>query len=153
MPVSIRRGEPAPSVAEPVRGNGRLGAARWSNPAPGVRPHRRVARLAEVRSVRDGGARLFGYRWRAASVINIQPLTTSISPHSISAGIAGDVQIRSYLLRSGSLHRPLWTAFLRLEPPTVFHHASLEPFPDQADDSLIPHPMFPKLDQPIVLEL
>ena len=50
-------------------------------------------------------------------------------------------------------HRPLWTAFLRLEPPTVFHHASLEPFPDQADDSLIPHPMFPKLDQPIVLEL
>src|SRR5215831_7742305 len=83
MRVSIRLREPALSIAELVPGNGRLAAVRWSN--------------------LDLGARPSGYRWRAPSVINIQPLTTYINPHSIFVGTAVAVQIRSYLLRSGSL--------------------------------------------------
>src|SRR5713101_2579464 len=102
MPVWIRRAEQAPSSAARVPGSGRLDAAKWNTLVPIARPHRKVDRLAEAESVRDWGARPSGRRWRAASVINIQPITTYINPHSTSAGTAAAVQTRSYLLRSGS---------------------------------------------------
>ena len=68
------------------------------------------------------------------------------------SAVTGSRPNLGYLLRSGSQHRPLRTPFLCLEPPSVFHHARLQPFLDQADDSLVSDPMFHKPDQPIVLE-
>src|SRR5919198_2406369 len=47
-------------------------------------------------------------------------------------------------------HRTLRSPFLRLEPLSVFHHARLQPFLDQAHDPFIPNSMLYKLDHPIV---
>src|SRR5712691_5693289 len=49
-------------------------------------------------------------------------------------------------------HRTLGGPFLRLEPPAVFHHARLQPFLDQANDSLVRYSMLDKLDQPLVID-
>src|SRR5215831_17111867 len=112
MRVSIRLREPALSIAELVPGNGRLAAVRWSN--------------------LDLGARPSGYRWRAPSVINIQPLTTCINPHSIFVGTAVAVQIRSYLLRSGSHYPALRSPALRGKQLPFAVASCLEHCPNQA---------------------
>ncbi len=49
-------------------------------------------------------------------------------------------------------HRPLWCPFLRLVPLALLHHARLQPFLDQADDSLVSDPMLDELDQPFVID-
>ena len=72
--------------------------------------------------------------------------------HPISVEIPADAQIRSYPLRSGSHHRPLRTPFLCLEPPSVFHHARLQPFLDQAHDSLVCYPLLDELHQPFMID-
>src|SRR6266481_4083589 len=105
MPAWLRLVGPAVSVAELVRGSDRLDAAKWSSPGPTVRPHRRADRHAATGRARDSGARLSETRWRVASVINIQPYTTRVNAHPISAETVPAAQMRSYLLRSGSLGR------------------------------------------------
>src|SRR5450432_4275578 len=93
---------PALSTGALVRGSDRLDAAKWSNPGPAARPHRKVDRHAAASPARDGGARLSGTRWRVASVINIQPYATDVNAHPTSAETAAAAQIRSYLWRSRS---------------------------------------------------
>jgi len=55
-----------------------------------------------------------------------------------------------YLLRSGRHHRFLRSPFLGLVPLALLQHARLQPFPDQADDSLALNPMLDELDQPFM---
>src|SRR5215470_13061197 len=80
--------------------------------------------------------------WRAPSVINIQPYTTQINAHSTFAEIPAAVQIRSYLLRSGSqrsaLRRPL---IYRTHQP-AFHHSGFQKRPDQLQQPPIADPGF-----------
>jgi site-specific DNA recombinase len=50
----------------------------------------------------------------------------------------------------GEITETLRSPFLRLEPPAALHHARLQPFLDQTNDSPICDPMLDKLDHPIV---
>ncbi|KRQ97134.1 hypothetical protein CQ10_29505 [Bradyrhizobium valentinum] len=43
-------------------------------------------------------------------------------------------------------------ALLRLGQVSVFQHARLEPFADQADDPLVTDPMFDEADQPCMTD-
>src|ERR1700730_14754146 len=46
----------------------------------------------------------------------------------------------------------MWRPFLRLDPLSVFPHARLPPFLDQANDPLISDPMLHELDQPVLID-
>ena len=100
--------------------------ARWQPKllaAPIARPRRKDDRLAEAGSVSGSGARPSGHRWHAASVINIQPPTPHINPHSISVETPADAQTRSYLLRSGSPRSALRRTLIHRTYQPVFHHS------------------------------
>ncbi len=88
--------------------------ARWQPKllaAPIARPRRKDDRLAEAGSVSGSGARPSGHRWHAASVINIQPPTPHINPHSISVETPADARksLRSAAI-SGKLQLSRWPA-------------------------------------------
>jgi hypothetical protein len=72
--------------------------------------------------------------------------------HSTFAEIPAAVQIRSYLLRSGSHYRPLRSSLYRWNPLAVLDHSRLEPFADQAEDPLIGDPMFEETEHPHMID-
>ena len=64
----------------------------------------------------------------------------------------GTPSAQSYLLRSGSNHRPLRGSFIGVELPAIFHHSRLQPFLDQADDPTVADPVLDESDQPLVAD-
>src|ERR1039457_901936 len=50
-------------------------------------------------------------------------------------------------------HRPLRSPLLCLVPPTLLHHARLQPFLDQADDPPVANSVLDKLDHPRMFDL
>jgi site-specific DNA recombinase len=59
---------------------------------------------------------------------------------------------RSYLLRSGSDHRPLTRPRLAHADDPVLQDPRLQPFLDQAEDALVADPVFQEPDQPILAD-
>ena len=49
-------------------------------------------------------------------------------------------------------HRPLRSPFLRLEPLSIFYHARLHPFLDQADEPFVSYPMPTNFLQMVMLD-
>jgi site-specific DNA recombinase len=70
----------------------------------------------------------------------------SLSPTNLSRGTGSG----SYLLRTGSHHRPFRSPLLCLVPSALLHHARFQPFLDQADDALVADPVLDETDEPLL---
>jgi len=70
-----------------------------------------------------------------------------------SSGVTGSRSNSGYLLRSGSLHCPLRSPYLRLRPLPFLGHPRPQPFLDQAKHPSVGDAMLDKLDQPFVRQI
>ena len=73
--------------------------------------------------------------------------------HPISVETPADAQIRSYPLRSGSHHCPLWRPYLRLRPFAVLAYSRFQPFLDQAMNSLVGDSVLDETHRPFVTHI
>jgi site-specific DNA recombinase len=69
-----------------------------------------------------------------------------------SSGVTGSRPNPSYLLRSGSHHRPLRSPHLRLRPLPILRYSRLQPFLDQPQYPWISHSFLDQLHQLSVVE-
>jgi len=82
-----------------------------------------------------------------------QACTVYNEPQPTGSYPSGTSQKPSYLLRSRSNHRPLWSTCLRFRPFAVLHHSGVQPFLDEPKDSGVGDAMLNELDQLAFIEI
>ena len=121
-----------------------LGRLRSSAQTVDVHDRQKVVRLL-VKEVLVGNDRIV---IRHSIPIPAEPPTGGGKPQPRGRSRSSDS--RSYLLRSGSDHRPLRGPDLACLHLPVFHHPGLQPFADQPHDPTISDTVLDEADQPLV---
>ena len=121
-----------------------LGRLRSSAQTVDVHDRQKIVRLL-VKEVLVGNDSIV---IRHSIPIPVDPLAGGGKPPPRGRSTSSDS--RSYLLRSGSDHRPLRGPDLACLHLPVFHHPGLQPFADQPRDPTISDTVLDEADQPLV---